>query len=96
MAASGSGDGFYNLFWGLDESGNPVCLGHERLAVEVEHGHPDTGRDSAAGFGKYPQQVRDSFRESLVQLVLKRNQLLGASVVLGSSAHPSSPDNHPS
>ena len=26
MTASGFGDGFYNLFWGLDESGNPVHL----------------------------------------------------------------------
>ena len=30
----------------------------------------EAGRASASGFGDAPQQVRDSFRESLVQLAL--------------------------
>lgn len=42
MAASGFGDGFYNLFWGLDESGNPA----ELLALFIDSGTMETVGES--------------------------------------------------
>ncbi len=42
MAASGFGDGFYNLFWGLDESGNPV----ELAALFIDPGAMETVGES--------------------------------------------------